>query len=846
MGFVDRGSSGWTELRVHGVSGTPPESMLQHPWVRRVAGDHAAGFYRREWENPTVSADADRRIEAYSWGGLTSGSWQRALWLLLLPFMLLNVAYYMTARSPLNEGRTWRVVRRTSETAQRALALSLTGTLVLATVAATVDLVGWQCTREGMTCEASWVGVLQWPWLRDPGRQLAVTALVPLAVVALLWRLARNTWAVGEASAVPVAQPEAAHEHRTPLEDRRFWNGRAPVSRLRALHVAAGFALVGLFLTVPFLTAPDQGVRSLLGGEQWSDPSKRLAATLACALIVALIVCLVAMVIPSLSERVRPEQGKPEDATWQPWVNWVSLALTACAVLLAWTNPSRQDGLSPQETATNLPWLVGATKVNFALQAVLLIVLLGTGIAQSFSSRADQPVIQARPGSGGRPVVAPRAWFGMGTVIFATLGWLLSGALASALTLRMADLLGTPISEIGGPEQTPILLPVQYFWAAAAALVVVVGAALIALVTWQRLRGHRGRVLETMVFPSYPRAGLGAAQGDDVQARAESITRTWTTATVPEVARRAIGAFITFSVMVTIVGVTGFLAIPDWPISDAPRWIVTGGSLVLLGGVLGLLYVGRKAYSSTHIRRSMGILWDLGTFWPRATHPLAPPCYAERTVPDLVRRIEYLAENESGKVLLSCHSQGAVIGAALVAQLRNDSSQRIAFLTYGCPLRRLYARFFPSYLGLDPLLRVGELLRGHPGYEPDDREIWPWINLYRPSDPIGGAVFVEYPACEARRGEVAAVDWRDQAGSDDDLAERARLRRERHAPWTFENGDVDWQIIDPRFDRPAGDGCYPVTYGHSEYWEDPAFNVAIRLLRERRARATRQVQAPAG
>src|SRR3954465_7513991 len=47
MGDVDRTTGGTTELRVHGVSGTPPEATLDHPHTERVAGDADAGFYRR-------------------------------------------------------------------------------------------------------------------------------------------------------------------------------------------------------------------------------------------------------------------------------------------------------------------------------------------------------------------------------------------------------------------------------------------------------------------------------------------------------------------------------------------------------------------------------------------------------------------------------------------------------------------------------------------------------------------------------------------------------------------------------------------------------------------------------
>src|SRR5215218_5836957 len=35
------------ELRVHGVSGTPPEQMLDEPFPRQVAGDDVGRFFRR-------------------------------------------------------------------------------------------------------------------------------------------------------------------------------------------------------------------------------------------------------------------------------------------------------------------------------------------------------------------------------------------------------------------------------------------------------------------------------------------------------------------------------------------------------------------------------------------------------------------------------------------------------------------------------------------------------------------------------------------------------------------------------------------------------------------------------
>ncbi|MEE3922743.1 hypothetical protein V2I01_43310 [Micromonospora sp. BRA006-A] len=83
--------------------------------------------------------------------------------------------------------------------------------------------------------------------------------------------------------------------------------------------------------------------------------------------------------------------------------------------------------------------------------------------------------------------------------------------------------------------------------------------------------------------------------------------------------------------------------------------------------VIGLLILGYRAYRSPETRRLVGVLWDLGTFWPRTVHPFAPPSYAARAVPELARRVTALAAQ--GPVVISGHSHGSVLAAATVLQL---------------------------------------------------------------------------------------------------------------------------------------------------------------------------------
>ncbi|MGC5412192.1 hypothetical protein ACPXCX_52385, partial [Streptomyces sp. DT225] len=126
------------ELLVHGVGGTTPQDMLADPRTVRVTGDTTAAIYRR-----SADIDAEQHpdryrekpiAEAYCWSNLTSGNGSRALWLLLLPFMVINLAHWMrpTARRRPRAIRLYGVL-------VRLIALSLTVLLTAAACEVALD-----------------------------------------------------------------------------------------------------------------------------------------------------------------------------------------------------------------------------------------------------------------------------------------------------------------------------------------------------------------------------------------------------------------------------------------------------------------------------------------------------------------------------------------------------------------------------------------------------------------------------------------------------------------------------------------------------------------------------------
>jgi hypothetical protein len=816
-GYISPGNGGTTELRIHGVSGTPPQVMLCHPEVRQVAGDRTAGFHRRWWPvrpEPRKEYDgdsADTRQEAYSWGGLTAGSRLRALWLLLLPFMLANLAFFMVPYPPTDRrGQGRWLPRKTGEALQRVFSLALTCVLVLAAGSVTMDLVAWQCTRPGpANCadNLSWLGFLtEGPFTR-PSRRLALAALVPLAAVGLLWRLSHSTWLRYE-DRLPPARAAAPPGPVAALENRKLWNGAEPVSRLRAVHVTAGLALTGVLLVAP-----------LTGGDGWSRGPLRL---LHAALLGLLVVAGVLAALPATAARREP--GSSALTLGQRWMYrvlpWLTLALVTAGLVVALFPGVGPGSTAPAGGTRVLPWYSAMLTSVVIVLAVTwaLVALLTMGLALSSRRAGSAP-------RRGADLPVERAWWGMGTPVVLMIAWLVAAGFAAGLSLEVAKLLGEPVpAGHEAPVAVPLSLPPFYFWTAvgagAALLLLLVAVLLGAAGFGLRYLDERAKVVRDTYACRFPH-GYAEAPADD-RRRARAIARARAVAGTAEIGRVLVGVLTLVICALLFCGLVAYL-VPGWrdAVEQAVPGPVVGWCVALITlGTLTLLALGRAAYQDRNKRRTLGMLWDVGTFWPRATHPLAPPSYGERAMPDLVARVAHLTRGEGDVVVLSGHSQGSVIAAAAVLQLDAEQRARVCLLTYGCPLRRLYSRFFPGYFGLDTLQRVGSALceTRHPTPE---RSLWPWRNLYRRTDYIGGPVFAEY----------RAVDADPPAG-----------------PAAGDNNDVDRELLDPRFARAAGDLAWPATFGHSDYWSDPAFAASLALvirLHRSRSRSRSRTEAEA-
>ncbi|MER5728779.1 hypothetical protein ABT084_10615 [Streptomyces sp. NPDC002138] len=695
------------ELLVHGVAGAPPEELLGDPRTVRVTGDSTAAVFRRA-DDADAEAHPERGPgrpvpEVYCWSRLTSGNGARALWLLLLPFMVANLAHWARPPAPAAAARAVRAYG----VLVRLIALSLTVLLIAAACEVSLDLFAWQCAgSEPCAASSSWLAVLspgRGGWWSQPGRRLALGALVPAGLTWLLWYLSNRTWSAYESQPPPpaAAEPDEAEdgvEGGAPALGRPgFWYGRRLVARLRAAHTAAGLLTVAAAVAVPTLRYDAHAAGAALP----TAPGRIAQALLVTGGVVVVgVVC---------------RRGRTESRADHRLDRAVVTLLPGCALALLAAVLCYACWSRPGWTST------GRLPGDFVFGALMLAqggcVLALAAVAAHLHRR----------GTGG-------ALRGLGGPAVAMLGCALGGVMSGGVAQRVGDWLGDP----GGPgpggsasagTAQPVGPPVLLSWQAAVLPPLLL--VLLLAACWFGVRGARARrVMAGSVAAEYP----GASPD---RARSRRIAGARAAAALTDSAPWFIGAVSTVTLFLGAGAVAGAWLSGRSPgeaarhaapvLESAAQGAQDAGSWLVGFGFVLFVTLGRRAYKDASARRTIGILWDVGTFWPRAAHPFAPPCYAERAVPDLTWRMTTWTERTGGRLVISGHSQGSVLAAAAVWQLPPAVRRRVALLTYGSPLARLYGRWFPAYFGPGPLTAL-------------HREVECWRNLWRATDPIGGPV----------------------------------------------------------------------------------------------------------
>ncbi|MET9972312.1 hypothetical protein ABZZ80_42125, partial [Streptomyces sp. NPDC006356] len=525
-------------------------------------------------------------------------------------------------------------------------------------------------------------------WWSHPGRRLALAAVVPAALTGLLWYLSRRTWSAYE-SQQPMSRDAEPDEESgsTSLGRPGFWYGRRLVARLRAAHTAAGLLTVAGAVGSAAARF-DRGP----GGPTLLDTLGRLldAALVACAVVVVWVVCR-----RGRSER-RLDQELDEHLVRR--LPLAALGLLALALVYAgWERPGWQStGRLPGDP----------TFGGIAFFQGLLVIVLAVVAHVLHRTRPDPRA--AMRGLGGPAVV----------MLACALGGVMSGGVAQ----RVADWLDGTGGSIAGP---PVLLTWQ------ASVIPPLLVVLLALCGWLAWRAWLLR-----------RTELGTVELDYAgeprdTARTRRIASTRAMATLTDRAPLFIAVIAGATLLLGAGALVGALT-DETPseAADGTHAFVHGaaetaqalGSWLIGFGFILFVTWGRRAYKDASARRTIGILWDVGTFWPRAAHPFAPPCYAERAVPDLTwRMVTWTRAEDDRRLVISGHSQGSVLAAAAAWQLTPADRKRVALLTYGSPLERLYGRWFPAHFGPAALASL-------------HAEVDCWRNLYRVTDPIGGPI----------------------------------------------------------------------------------------------------------
>jgi hypothetical protein len=602
------------ELRIHGVSGTPADSMLGGP----TEADERFGS-----EPSTVlrPVDGDSRLLTYRWASQTSGSASSAMWLLLLPYMFVNLAGW--ALPPASDRR-----HRLAVAAVRIAGLLLTLVFALVTANGVIGVGAYQVVRPlatwdlaltlGVAVSATVIAALWFattradrarndrPYLRDPHIAVALWGIWATAVTAASEagggaNPIGTMWLLPAALAVLVAAAS-------------LWRGLEEVTRVFGrVAIASSLALLASVVTRPLGSA-----------ETFPATLQTVGGPLRGAI---LAYGIAAVVVTALAWSSSHRDAGPAVGALMALAGSTGAAVGAGAVVVS----GAVFGVSPSEAT-------GALAEAFFVGTVCVVLMV---LIHGWTHL--EPADQAR------------------RRIYLTLVSVRDDVRPILLAIPLITLV-LGVLAIGGFEE---ILPWLGAMAGAGAIFTAIA------ITWRL--GYRGVSMGLLVL------GLG------------------------------IGA----------TAVTGVLPF---------RVIAVAFTLVLPFLAVLVRIVG--AIRDADRRRMLAIPWDVGSFFSRRFHPFAPPTYRDVVERDLKMVVSQL-RGSGDQVVVSAHSQGSIVAVSALGSMPGDDT---ALLTHGSPLASLYMRFFPVSFPPEAISAVA---------------VRPWINLWRPTDPIGGAV----PAADDRRIE---------------------------------------------------------------------------------------------
>lgn len=168
-------------------------------------------------------------------------------------------------------------------------------------------------------------------------------------------------------------------------------------------------------------------------------------------------------------------------------------------------------------------------------------------------------------------------------------------------------------------------------------------------------------------------------------------------------------------------------------VGPVPSWLAplsAAGVLALGALAAGLLRAVYTAATGQQRNRHLGAFTDLACFWPRAAHPVVPPSYALKVVPELAGRVRTHLQEPNARVVLAGYHVGGLLtmlaAARLADELPDEDRERLGLLTAGAPLQWGYQRAFPAMFPSASLARLGGELGGR------------WRGLCRGTDAFGG------------------------------------------------------------------------------------------------------------